>query len=63
MLSLKITKNNYGFENSMVETYVVEQSTPETLDLEVRGSSLARRVVSLDKELFSIHFASLHPGV
>ena len=40
----------------MVETYVVERSTPEILDLEVRGSSLARRVVSLDKELFSIHF-------
>ena len=29
---------------------MVERSTPETLDLEVRGSSLARRVVSLDKE-------------
>ena len=30
-------------------------------DLEVRGSSLARRVVSLDKELL-LHFSSLHPG-
>ena len=30
------------------------------LDLEVRGSSLASWVVSLDKELY---FVSLHPGV
>ena len=28
-------------------------NTPRTLDLEVRGSSLARRVVSLDNELYS----------
>ena len=27
--------------------------TPRTLDLEVQGSSVARRVVSLDKELYS----------
>ena len=30
-----------------------EWLTPRTADLEVRGSSLARRVVSLDKELYS----------
>ena len=35
------------------EACVVEWLTAETPDLEVRGSSLARRVVSLDKELYS----------
>ena len=32
---------------------MAERLKPRTLDLEVRGSSLARRVVSLDKELYS----------
>ena len=32
---------------------MTERLTPRTLDLEVRDSSLARRVVSLDKELYS----------
>ena len=32
---------------------MAEWLTPQTLDLEVRGSSLADRVVSLDKELYS----------
>ena len=32
---------------------VAERLTPRTLDLEVRGSILAHRVVSLDKELYS----------
>ena len=32
-----------------MEACVAEQLTPRTPDLEVRGSSLARRVVSLDK--------------
>ena len=32
---------------------MAERLTSRTLDLEVRGSSLARRVVSLDKELYS----------
>ena len=32
---------------------MAERLTPRTLDLEVRGSSLARRVVSLDQELYS----------
>ena len=36
-----------------VEACVAKRLTPWTLDLEVRGSSLARRVVSLDKELYS----------
>ena len=35
---------------------MAECLTPRTLDLEVRGSSLARRVVSLDKELYSTLF-------
>jgi len=36
-----------------VEACVAELLTPRTLDLEVRDSSLARRVVSLDKGLYS----------
>ena len=36
-----------------VEACVAERLTPRTLDLEVRGSSLRRRVVFLDGELFS----------
>ena len=36
-----------------VEACVAEWLTPRTLDLEVRGSSLRRRVVLLDEELFS----------
>ena len=32
---------------------MAERLTSRTLDLEVRGSSLARRVVSLDKALYS----------
>ena len=35
------------------EECVAQWLTPQTPDLEVRGSSLARRVVSLDKELYS----------
>ena len=35
---------------------MAERLTPVTLDLEVRGSSLASRVLSL------LHFVSLHPG-
>ena len=37
-----------------VEGCVAELLTPRTLDLEIRGSSLARCVVSLDEELYSI---------
>ena len=36
-----------------MEACLAEWWTPRTLDLEVQGSSLARRVVSLDKELHS----------
>ena len=36
----------------IVEACVTEWLTPQTPDLEARGSSLARRVVSLDKELY-----------
>ena len=39
-----------------VEACVAAGLTPRTLDLEVRGSSLARRAVSLDKELYSTLF-------
>ena len=35
------------------EACVAERLTPRTLDLEVRGSSLARRVFSLDMKLYS----------
>ena len=37
----------------IVEARVAERLTPRTADLEVRVSSLARRVVSLDKKLYS----------
>ena len=36
-----------------VEACVAELLTPRTLDLEVRDLSLARRIVSLDKGLYS----------
>ena len=36
-----------------VEACVSEWLTPRTPDVEVRGSSVARRVVSSDKELYS----------
>ena len=36
-----------------MEAFVAVRLTPRTPDLEVRGSSLACRVVSLDKELYS----------
>ena len=39
--------------NIFVEACVAERLTPQTLGLEVQGSSLACRVVSLDKELNS----------
>ena len=32
---------------------MAERLTPQTLDLEVQGSSLARYIVSLDEELYS----------
>ena len=39
-----------------VEARVAERFTTRTLDLKVGGSSLARRAVSLDKELYSTLF-------
>ena len=42
---------------------VAERLTPRTLGLEVRGSSLARRVVSLDEEPHSIMSLFTHAGV
>ena len=44
-----------------VEVCVAERLTPRTPDLEFRGSSLTRRVVSLDKKLYST--LSVHPSV
>ena len=38
---------------NIVEVCVAEWLTPQTLDLEVRGSSLACHVVSLDNKLYS----------
>ena len=35
-----------------MQTCVAEWLTPQTPDLEVWGSSLARRIVSLDEELY-----------
>jgi len=61
-LRLVCTKGDFSrFTNSVEEACVAERLTPgyppwltpRTLDLEVRGSSLARRVVSLEKELYS----------
>ena len=43
-----------GLLDWIVETSMTERLTPRTLDLEVRGSSLTRRVfVSSDNELYS----------
>ena len=39
-----------------VEACVAKLFTPGTPDLEVQGSSLTRRVVSLDKELYATLF-------
>ena len=39
--------------NCSLEMGVAEWLTPQTPDLEIQGSSLARRVVSLGKELYS----------
>ena len=38
---------------------MAERVTPQTLHLEVRGSSFARSVVSLDKELYSASTVNL----
>ncbi|CAH3024587.1 unnamed protein product [Porites evermanni] len=43
--------NSRGLEGLSV--YVAKQLTPRTPDLEVQGSSLSHRIVSLDKELYS----------
>ena len=37
----------------ILEACVTKRLAPRTLDLKVRGSSLARHVISLDKELYS----------
>ena len=39
--------------NCSLEMCVAEWLTPQSPDLEIQGSSLARRVVSLGKELYS----------
>ena len=43
----------YATRENLVEACVAKRLTPRTPDVEVRGSSLARRVVSLDRELYS----------
>ena len=43
----------FSYVVSLVEACVAKRLTPRSLDLEVQGSSLARRVVSLAKELCS----------
>ena len=45
---------------AFVEVCVAEWLTTRTADLEVRGSSLARRVVSLDKKLYSTLWSKVH---
>ena len=52
MATLKI-KFYYMATLSFVEVCVAEWLTPRSPDLDVRGSSLALRVVFLDKELYS----------
>ena len=42
-----------SLKNTKLEACVVEWLTPQTPDLEVWGSSLARHIVFLDKELYS----------
>ena len=42
---------------------MAEQLTPPTTDLEVWGSSLARRVASFNRQGTLLHCGSLHPGV
>ena len=54
---MRILKRNFiiygGFPQFRVEAFVAERLTTRTLDLKVWGPSLARPVVSLDKELYS----------
>jgi len=52
-MTLNACKSNAIFLLFYVQACVAKWLTPRTPDLEVRGSSLARRVVSLDKELYS----------
>ena len=51
VLKVKIGTRKWPTPKPHVEACVAERLTPRTLDLEVQGSSLARRVLSLDKEL------------
>ena len=57
--SYYVLSTSFGFKTILnghllrVEAGVAEWSTPWTPDLEAQGSSLARCVVSLDKELYS----------
>ena len=52
-LGLKFSISRFFREGNFVEAFVAVRLTPRTPDLVVRGSSLACRVVSLDKELYS----------
>ena len=42
---------------------VAERLTPQTTDMEVLGSSLARRVAFFNRQGTLLHCVSLHPGV
>ena len=44
---------HWSFISATVGLFLWRRAWPRTLDLEVRGSSLASRIVSLDKELYS----------
>ena len=52
-LGLKFSISGFFRVGNFVEACIAERLTPRTPDLEARGSSLACRVVSLDKELYS----------
>ena len=52
-LGLKFSISGFFREGNLLEPFAAVRLTPRTPDLEVRGSSLACRVVSLEKELYS----------
>ena len=52
-LGWKFSISGFFREGNFLEPFAAVRLTPRTPDLEVRGSSLACRVVSLEKELYS----------
>ena len=53
LVALRSFTVNFLFTTTLEEACVAERLTPRAPDLEVRGSSLARCVVSLDKGNYS----------